>query len=53
VSGPRRARLPGSGGAGEQLAVGAGVYRGRCGGGELPGVGPAEDGGGALAPKDA
>src|ERR1019366_2776777 len=40
-------------GRGEQLAVGAGGYRGRCGGGELPGVGPAEDGAGALAPQDA
>ncbi len=50
---PWRAWLPGSAAAGEQLAVGAGLYRGRCAGGELRGVGPAEGGVGTLAGQDA
>ena len=35
---------------GEQLAVGAGVYGGRCAGGELPGVGPAPGSGSGGSP---
>ena len=48
-----RACLAGFGAAGEQLAVGAGVRRGRGAGGELPGVGPARGRVGALAAQDA
>ena len=55
--GTRRRRSPAllagpAPGRDQQLAVGAGVHGGRCAGGELPGVGPAWHGVGALAGQD-
>jgi hypothetical protein len=46
-------RVAESGAAGEQVAVGAGVHRGRGAGGELPGVRPAWAGVGMRAAQDA